>query len=139
THDGIRPCPTSTTSADITSSLSAIGSMNLPKSVTRLRARAIFPSSKSVSDAAQNSPSATYCAHLASTSANPTKNGTMHTRSSESRFGKFIPTTAFISFVPRGNGRGRRPLHPCQRVRDPLESHCCSALHALRGGIIFTF
>ena len=28
-HEGMRPCPTSTTNADITSNLSAMGSMNL--------------------------------------------------------------------------------------------------------------
>ena len=45
---------TNTVSAAITNTLSANGSRNLPKLVTRLRFRAIFPSRASVMDAAAN-------------------------------------------------------------------------------------
>ena len=53
TQAGMRSDATSTTMALMTSSLSAIGSANLPKLVTRCRARAIFPSSVSVKHAAR--------------------------------------------------------------------------------------
>ena len=45
---GIRPSSTSAIMAALTSSLSARGSMNLPKLVTRLYFLAIFPSIRSV-------------------------------------------------------------------------------------------
>ena len=51
THDGSSDCPARITSTVITSSLSARGSRNLPSSVTRLRLRAIRPSSVSVAAA----------------------------------------------------------------------------------------
>ena len=66
--------------------------MNLPKLVTRLRARAILPSSMSVSDASANTASAAYCAHAASISAKITKMGIMQMRSMESLLGRFIST-----------------------------------------------
>ena len=48
THAGILSRSTSAISAEHTKSLSASGSINLPKLVTRLYFLAIFPSSKSV-------------------------------------------------------------------------------------------
>ena len=45
---GILPCSTNHSIAAVTKILSARGSANLPKSVTRLYFRAIFPSSRSV-------------------------------------------------------------------------------------------
>ena len=51
TQSGMRPCAVSTIMALITSSLSAMGSMNLPKFVIRFRLRAMRPSSASVTHA----------------------------------------------------------------------------------------
>ena len=47
-HAGIWPISTNQSMAAVTSILSASGSANFPKSVTRFLARAIFPSSRSV-------------------------------------------------------------------------------------------
>src|SRR5699024_10571692 len=75
-----------------TSSLSARGSMNFPKLVTRFRALAILPSSISVRLARQNRTRAIHLPAPPATSVSikNTKNGTMITRSTVSLFGKFI-------------------------------------------------
>ena len=51
THPGTRSKSTKPMRAAVTSSLSARGSMNLPKSVTSPRLRAMFPSRASVMEA----------------------------------------------------------------------------------------
>ena len=51
TQSGMRPWAVNTIMALITSSLSAMGSMNLPKLVIRFRLRAMCPSSASVAQA----------------------------------------------------------------------------------------
>src|SRR5699024_1419014 len=78
--------------AEHTRSLSARGSMNFPKFVTRFLALAIFPSSMSVRLAAQKITRAIHllASPAKSVSMKNTKNGTMITRSTVSLFGKFI-------------------------------------------------
>ena len=51
----MRPSPTRSTKAEVTRSLSAMGSMNLPKFVTSLRLRARWPSTQSVAAATMKS------------------------------------------------------------------------------------
>ena len=58
THQGSSPSADSVISAAPVSALSAIGSAILPKSVTRPRLRASWPSRKSVNDAPPNAASA---------------------------------------------------------------------------------
>ena len=81
-------------SAVHTSSLSASGSINLPKFVTRLYFLAIFPSSISVRLATQKITSAIHlsAAPVISNNINTTKNGIKITRKIVNLFGKFIIT-----------------------------------------------
>ena len=58
-HPGISRWSRSVTNAAAISTLSASGSINWPKAVTKFRSRAIFPSSQSVIDAMENKTSPT--------------------------------------------------------------------------------
>ncbi len=58
THQGSSPSTESMTSAAPVSTLSAMGSRSLPRSVTRLRLRAMCPSTPSVAIATMNSAAA---------------------------------------------------------------------------------
>ena len=63
-HADMRSRSTMTMNAVTVSSLSAMGSMNLPKLVTRPRLRAMRPSNRSVSDAqAKTASAATFAAN----------------------------------------------------------------------------
>ena len=76
--------------ADNTSSLSARGSINLPKSVTKLYFLAIFPSKKSVIDAIINITHDIKKKLLTCDNISITKTGIKHILSKVSLFGKFI-------------------------------------------------
>ena len=78
--------------AEVTRSLSARGSMNLPKFVMRFLDRAIFPSAISVREAAMKMASATSRIVRLSgkTRRKTTKKGIIKTRSMVSLFGRFI-------------------------------------------------
>ena len=91
-HDGILPRSIRQIMALHTSSLSAKGSINLPKFVTRLYFLAIFPSSISVRDATIKIASATRRSTWSSglKSNATTKNGIKITRKIVNLFGKFI-------------------------------------------------
>ena len=91
TQAGILPRAIRQISAEQTSSLSASGSMNLPKSVIRLYFLAIFPSSISVRLARQNSTSAIHFPPgIPGTIKATRKNGIMIILSIVSLFGRFI-------------------------------------------------
>ena len=94
--------------AEHTSSLSAKGSMNFPKFVTRFLARAILPSSISVRLATQNKTNAIHLFAGPPTSVNikNTKNGTMITRNTVSLFGKFIISALLSNHIPVHLSRG---------------------------------
>ena len=83
--------------AEHTRSLSANGSINFPKFVTRLYFLAIFPSNMSVRLATQNKMSAIHLFAGPPTSVNikNTKNGTMITLNTVSLFGKFICQSSY--------------------------------------------
>ena len=85
----------------VTSSLSAIGSMNLPKSVTSPRERAICPSKKSVNDAAANSSTAISPHARPPAIISATITGIMHTRIIVSRLGRFTRTPPAGRTPPR--------------------------------------
>ena len=105
-HDGKSSISTKQISALQTSSLSARGSINLPKLVTRLHLLAICPSRKSVKLATQKIASAIQaplCPHRSVKRKN-IKNGISITLSIVSLLGKFI--TKFsdqIVFIASGN------------------------------------
>ena len=98
-HAGILFRSDSAMSAEHTSSLSARGSMNFPKLVTRLYFLAIFPSSISVSDAAMNIPSATHFDHPGDIYKNTRKNGIIIALSIVNLFGKFILLSLLSSHI----------------------------------------
>ena len=92
--------------AEHTSSLSAKGSMNFPKFVTRFLARAILPSSISVRLATQNKTNAIhlFAGPPISVNIKNTKNGTMITLKTVNLFGKFIIYFSYhIIFSTLGN------------------------------------
>ena len=95
-------------SAAVTRILSARGSMNFPKFVTRFLARAILPSSISVRLATQNKTNAIHLFAGPPTSVNikNTKNGTMITRNTVSLFGKFIISALLSNHIPVHLSRG---------------------------------
>jgi hypothetical protein len=90
--------------ADPVSTLSAIGSATLPKSVTSPRWRAIRPSSKSVSDATQNSTNAVIRQAAPPANRHATNSGTSTSRSTVSMF-----ATLTRPGVPPGTGPGVPP------------------------------
>ena len=116
-----RPMAVSMINAVCVSSLSAIGSMNLPKLVIRLRERAMRPSSISVSEAATNTSSGQICIDLSlSKNHSSTKySGTIATRSSVSLLGRFIARIArpvcfsvSTNFFIRAHPSGHTPSRP---------------------------
>ena len=88
--------------AEHTSILSASGSINFPKFVTRLRALAILPSSISVRLATQKMTSVIhlFAGPPISVSINNTKNGTIIILSTVSLLGKFITSTLLSNHIP---------------------------------------
>ena len=87
--------------AEHTNSLSASGSINFPKLVTRFLALAILPSKRSVRLAIQNSAKAIHLFAAPPTSVNikNTKNGTIITRSTVNLFGKFMISTLLSNHI----------------------------------------
>ena len=87
---GIWPISTNQSSAAVTSILSARGSANLPKSVTKLYFLAIFPSSRSVKLATMKMATATQVAPGKSQYSTTINTGISKIRSMVSLLGKFI-------------------------------------------------
>ena len=94
-HAGIRFNSTRQIKAEQTRSLSARGSINFPKSVTRLYFLAILPSNISVRDATTKIISAIHLEK--SDSIKKTKNGIRKIRKIVNRFGRFMPLPLFQS------------------------------------------
>ena len=88
--------------AEHTSSLSASGSINFPKFVTRLYFLAIFPSRRSVKLATQNNASAIhlFAAPPTSVSIKNTKKGTINIRKTVNLFGRFILQFLLSDHIP---------------------------------------
>ena len=105
------------TSAAVTSSLSASGSMSLPNVVVRLRRRAIQPSSASVIDARTNTMAARASPLPASCNSAATRTGTSRMRRTVRTFGKLSSNT-----VPNVTQRLGLPLALIHRAGGSVPS-----------------
>ena len=126
THHHSSPMIDSPMNAIPVSALSAIGSMSLPKSVTRLRARAMSPSIRSVAMAAMKTPAAhqrDVTSWPSIRSSSQPNSGTSRMRSVVSAFGQ-VPVARLsglrlhaANLLP--HARPRRGRHPTLRSRRP--------------------
>src|SRR3954454_18628906 len=111
---------TSDTSAAVTRSLSASGSISLPKVETLFWRRAIQPSSASVNDASANTPAARASPPPASCSRAATRTGTSRIRRTVRTFGRLssnIRGETLRLQPPPGGEQPRRPGHGHARHR----------------------
>src|SRR5256714_739199 len=131
THAAKRPSETRVSRAPMTSSLSASGSISLPKVVIDWRRRASQPSTASVIDATANTIAASRSPLGVWSSSATTSTGTSRMRSTVRTFGTLIGNIASPSRYPAGDeyravarfdpGRGRRRsgLQPTTRAEQP--------------------
>src|SRR4051794_25247243 len=131
TQAASRPSDTSASSAPMTRSLSASGSMSLPKVVIDWRRRASQPSTASVIDATANTIAASRSPLGVWSSSATTSTGTSRMRSTVRTLGTLIGNIASPSPYPAGGeyraaagsdparGRRRSGLQPTTRAEQP--------------------
>src|SRR4051794_13204835 len=121
THAGTRSSDTSVMSAAAISSLSAIGSITLPKLVIDLRERAMYPSRPSVIAAAAKTTAATTDPFGVASSSATTSTGTSRMRNSVRTFGRFSGNIA--GSVPGSAPLPNQHFEADQRAKRPRRRH----------------